>query len=166
MNTHYPRSFAALALAGVLVIGCGGGGVNPENVLAPKVRVKQVTVKGIGLEGGRLGVVLAIFNPNQFALPGTGVTATLSLNGTRFGDMSMNDSYTLAQGDTTLVTVPLDFQWTGVGGAASGILGYGTVDYGIQGTLSLLPSPSQHLQLPFNASGSVPIVKALSGSSY
>jgi LEA14-like dessication related protein len=166
MPFHSLRPLAALAIAGTVVAGCGGGGstVAPENVLNPGVHVGQVAVKSLGLQGGRLGVTLVIVNPNPFQLPGTGIGGTLYLGGVQFGDLDLEEGFMLAQEDTTRVTVPVTFQWTSVGYAARGILGYGSVDYKVQGTLYALSPLSHHLRLPFSASGSVPIVQALGGS--
>lgn len=168
MDLRSLRPLAALALAGAVVAGCGGGGgnVEPENILVPHVEVGQVAVKSLGLTGGHLSIKLVIVNPNEFSLPGTGIGGTLYLGGVQFGDLDLNEGYVLHQEDTTRVTVPLTFQWTSVGLAARGILGYGSVDYTARGTLYVLSPKGRHVGLPFSASGSVPIVQALSGASH
>jgi LEA14-like dessication related protein len=167
-----PRSLrlpAALAITGAIVAGCGGGGggnVEPENILIPHVEVGQVAVKSLGLQGGHLAATLVVVNPNEFSLPGTGIGGTLYLGGVQFGALDLNEGYVLHQEDTTRVTVPVTFQWTSVGYAARGILGYGSVDYTARGTLYVLSPKGRHFSLPFSASGSVPIVQALSGASH
>jgi len=168
MHPQSRRRLTALALAGAAVAACGGGGghVEPENILVPHVEVGKVTVKSLGLTGGHLAITLVIANPNEFSLPGTGIGGTLYLGGVHFGSLELDEGYVLHQEDTTRVIVPLTFQWTTVGGAASGILGYGSVDYTARGTLYVLSPMGRHYQLPFSASGSVPIVKALSGASH
>lgn len=168
MLSHSLRPLATLALAGAAVAGCGGGGssVTPENVLNPGVHVGQVAVKSLGLQGGRLGVTLVVVNPNPFPLPSTGIGGTLYLGGVEFGDLDLEEGTMLAQEDTTRVVVPVTFQWTSVGFAARGILGYGSVDYKVRGTIYALSPLSHHLRLPFSASGSVPIVQALGGATH
>jgi hypothetical protein len=167
----HPRallSLSALTL-GIGVVGaCGGGGgnVTPENVLAPAIHAGQVAVKSIGLEGGRLGITLVIVNPNPFTLPSTGISGTLYLGGVRFGNLELDNGFMVAQEDTTRVTAPVTFQWSSVGVAARGVLGYGSVDYKLHGTLYSLSPQGHHLQLPFTAEGSVPIVQALNGASH
>lgn len=163
------RSLTCLALAIAVVGGCGGGGggtVTPENVLAPGVQVGQVAVKSVGLQGGRLSATLVIVNPNPFTLPSTGISGSLYLGGVRFGDLQLDNGFMVAQEDTTRVAVPVSFEWSSVGLAARGILGYGSVDYKVHGTLYSLSPMGRHLQLPFSAEGSVPIVQALSGASH
>ncbi|MBK9065321.1 MAG: hypothetical protein IPL76_00350 [Gemmatimonadetes bacterium] len=51
--------------------------------------------------------------------------------------MALTNPFTLAAKDTTLLTVPLTFKWSGVASAARSVLGYGAVNYGINGRFTI-----------------------------
>lgn len=148
-----------LLLPILLLAACGPGGVNPASLIQPDVRLHHLTVRNLGLAGGTLDVALAFHNPNPFSLPGTGLTAVLDIEGTRFGDVNLLNPFTLAGKDTTLVTVPLTFQWSGVASAARSILNYGAVNYGISGKFTVKTPASASLDVPFSGQGSVPLLK-------
>jgi len=148
-----------LLLPMLLLAACGPGGVNPASLIQPGVRLHHLAVRNLGLAGGTLDVALAFHNPNNFALPGTGLTAALDIEGTHFGDVNLLNPFTLAGKDTTLVTVPLTFKWSGVAGAARSILNYGAVNYGISGKFTVKTPANVSLDVPFSGQGSVPLLK-------
>lgn len=143
----------------LLLAACGPGGVNPASLIQPDVRLHHLAVRNLGLAGGTLDVALAFHNPNNFTLPGTGLTAALDIEGTHFGDVNLLNPFTLAGKDTTLVTVPLTFQWSGVASAARSILNYGAVNYGINGKFTVKTPANVSLDVPFSGQGSVPLLK-------
>jgi len=129
----------------------------------PAVRLHHLSVRSVGLAGGALDVVLAFHNPNRIALKGTRLTAGLDIETTHFGDIAMNEPFQLTASDTTLITVPLTFQWSGVGAAARSLLNYGSVNYKINGTASVDTPIGQTLDVPFSGQGNVPLMKAVGG---
>ncbi len=146
-------------LALVVVAACGPGGVNPVNILKPDVRLHHLSVRNLGLSGGTLDVALAFHNPNQITLKGVGLTASLDIEGSRFGDVALTNPFTLAAKDTTLLTVPLTFKWSGVASAARSVLGYGAVNYGINGRFTINTPIGTPLEIPFSGQGNVPLLK-------
>jgi LEA14-like dessication related protein len=145
----------------VLVLaGCSAGGVNPANLIQPGVRVHHLGLRNVGLSGGTLDVALAFHNPNGFSLQGTGLTARLDIEGDRFGDVDLADPFSLAGRDTTLITVPLTFRWSGVAAAARSIVNYGAVNYGIKGTFHVTaPAINLPIDVPFSGQGNVPLLR-------
>lgn len=143
----------------VAVTACGPGGVNPATLIQPGVKVHHIGVKNVGISGATLDVVLAFHNPNNFTLPGTGLTADLDIENTRFGTIQMDEPFSLGGKDTTLVTVPLSFRYSSVGSAARAIIGYGAVNYKISGNFSVKTPANTSLQVPFTGSGNVPLLK-------
>ena len=110
-----------------------------------------------------MDVVLAFYNPNKIELKGTRLSAGLDIETTHFGDVNMAEAFQLTASDTSLITLPLTFQWAGVGAAARSILNYGSVNYKINGTASVDTPLGTSLDVPFSGQGNVPLIKAASG---
>ena len=70
----------------------------------------------------------------------------------------MVDAFQLTDHDTTLVTVPMSFQWVGAALAARSVLNSGAVNYRINGKASVNTPLGQPLQLPFSGEGNVPLL--------
>ncbi len=148
-----------LLLAALGLAACGPGGVNPAELIQPKVRLHHLSLRSAGLTGGMLDVVLAFHNPNQITLKGVGLSAGLDIEGSHFGDVAMSDPFSLAGRDTTLVTVPLAFRWSGVASAARSMLNTGAVNYGIQGKVTINTPANVPFDVPFSGQGSVPLLR-------
>jgi LEA14-like dessication related protein len=146
-----------LALAGL--IACGPGSVNPAELIQPRVQLHHLALRNAGITGGTLDVVLAFHNPNKVTLKGVGLSAGLDIEGSHFGDVAMTEPFSLAGKDTTLVTVPLAFKWSGVAGAARSMLNSGAVNYGIQGKVTVNTPANVPFDVPFTGQGSVPLLR-------
>ena len=129
----------------------------------PAVRLHHLSIRSIGLSGGSMDVVLAFYNPNKIELKGTRLSAGLDIETTHFGDVNLTDPFQLTASDTSLITLPLTFQWAGVGAAARSILNYGSVNYKINGTASVDTPLGTSLDVPFSGQGNVPLIKAATG---
>lgn len=144
------RMIGIVALAGS--VGCAA--LSMANFQEPTVELNTIVVRGIGLTGGTLDLVLDVTNPNSVDVKGTRLELGLDVEGTHFGDVVLNDAFNLPKGMPTTVTVPLTFNWAGVGAAARSALSYGTVKYDMKGTASL-QTPWGVEKVPFSRSGSV-----------
>ena len=140
------------------------GGPSPQDFLQPQVNLRQIGLRSVGVAGGTLDVQLAIANPNRIQVKGTQVSAALDVQGSHFGDIASTDPFTLTEQDTTLITLPLTFRWAGLTSAARSILDYGEVNYGLWGKLSVETPVGQPLEVPFNRTGAVPVVKTVTGA--
>ncbi len=147
----------SLALVALLA-ACGPGAVNPATLLQPDVRLHHLAVRNIGLSGGTLDVALAFHNPNKINLQGAGLTAGLDIEGNHFGDIVLNNPFSLVGKDTTLVTVPLTFRWSSLGSAARSVLDFGAVNYSINGKFTV-NVPGAPFDVPFSGQGNVPLLK-------
>jgi LEA14-like dessication related protein len=123
--------------------------------------LRQIALRSAGITGGTLDVQLAIANPNHIEVTGTSLTAGLDLQGQHFGDIASNNLFTLADQDTTLVTLPLSFRWADVGSAAKNILGYGEVNYHLAGNIGVKLPAGQEFTVPFTGDGSVPLLRSV-----
>jgi hypothetical protein len=152
------RKLLPLALV-ALALGCAPGTVDPLSVLQPDVRLHHLSLRNVGLSGGTLDLVLAFHNPNKINLQGTRVQAGLDIEGDHFGDIDLSNPFSLAGRDTTLLTVPLTFRWSGVATAARSVLNYGAVNYAIKGTTTIRATGIPSFDVPFSGQGSVPLLK-------
>jgi LEA14-like dessication related protein len=145
---------------GALLASCSPGSVNPADILQPEVRVHHLAIRNLGLSGGTLDIALAFHNPNKINLQGAGLTAGLDIEGTHFGDVNLTSPFSLAGKDTTLLTVPLTFRWSGMATAARSILDYGAVNYSINGKFNVTtPVLTVPLEIPFSGQGNVPLLR-------
>jgi LEA14-like dessication related protein len=142
-----------------LLPACGAGVVHPLAFIKPAVKLHHLELKNVGVAGGTLDLVLAFDNPNKISVQGTSLTAGLDIENTHFGDVELSDAFTLAAKDTTLLTVPLRFTWSGVAAAARSVLDYGAVNYKITGRFNVLTPTCAECEIPFSGEGSVPLLR-------
>jgi len=133
--------------------------VHPLAFIKPAVQLRHLELKNVGVSGGTLNLVLAFDNPNRVTVQGTSLKAGLDIEGTHFGDVDLSDAFTLAAKDTTLLTVPLRFNWSGVAAAARSVLDYGAVNYKISGRFNVLTPTCAECEIPFSGEGSVPLLR-------
>jgi LEA14-like dessication related protein len=150
----------ALALAVMTAAGCAPG--LGDAFKAPDIGLNQVVVRGIGMSGGTLDLVLDVCNPNNFTLQGTKLRVGFDVDKSHVGDITYDDDFTVTQRDTSHVTLPLTFEWSGVGGAVRTALGYGDIPYTLKGEAEI-DTPFGRRKVPFTRSGRAPLTRAGGG---
>ena len=125
----------------------------------PTVRLHHLTLRNAGFTGGTLDVVLAFYNPNRLRISGTRLEAGLDIERNHFGDIVLADAFQLTDRDTTLITVPLNFQWVGAALSLRSVLNTGAVNYHITGNASVNTPLGQPLQVPFSGEGRIPVLR-------
>jgi hypothetical protein len=143
----------------VLGTACGGQTIDPDNFIPPTVQLHHLSVKNAGVMGGTMDVVMAIYNPNRAEIKGTRLQGQLDIESSRVGDVVYTQPFELEDRDTTLVTVPMQFKWTGAGAALKGVLGYGTVKYTMNGTVTMDTPAGKPFDVPFSGQGSAAVLK-------
>ncbi|HXE57877.1 MAG TPA: LEA type 2 family protein [Gemmatimonadales bacterium] len=144
-----------LVIAGFLVlVGCSGGW---GNYVEPRIRLAGLALQSVGLKGGTLEAELDIENPNAFDIRGQELELSLDIQGDRFGDMRLADTFNLRKKDVTRVSVPLTFDWAGIGRAARAALDYGTVSYTIRGNATVRGPGGAAQVVPFSQDGTAQI---------
>jgi LEA14-like dessication related protein len=124
----------AMTVAVVAALGCRTfGGAFEE----PVVTFKNVAVRGVGLEGGSVDIVLSVYNPNGYRLDATRMTYRLLVDSVEVGSGATDSKFTVQSDDSTEVRLPLDFKWAGMSHAGRQILNQGTVPYRVVGELSV-----------------------------
>jgi len=143
-----------LAVASLVVLsGCAGVG---DFFREPELRLDHVVVRSIGLTGGTLDFAVDVHNPNSFDLRGTELRVGFDVENAHVGDVSFRQDFAVQRGDSTRLTLPVSFQWAGVGSAVRTALGYGEIPYKMSGEISL-QTPFGRRAVPFTREGRAPL---------
>jgi len=143
----------ALAMS---VAACAGIG---NHVRQPEIRLDHAVLRGIGLSGGTLDLIVDVENPNNFTLHGTRLEIGVDVEGQHFGDISYDDEFSVSENGTTTITLPLEFGWAGLGSAVKAALTYGDLPYKLKGQAQL-KTPWGRTQFPFTRQGRVPLMRS------
>ena len=118
----------------------------------PVVTLKNVKVNGLGFNGGSVDILLSVYNPNHFDLDATRLTYQLFVDTIPLGTGATDSSFTVSDGDTTQIALPLSFTWAGAGQAARSLMNTGTVNYRVAGDLTVGSSMGS-FTLPYDRTG-------------
>jgi LEA14-like dessication related protein len=140
----------------VTAIGCAS--VGRAVFREPVVTYKDAMITGLGLSGGSLEVVLSIYNPNGFRLDGTGLTYRIAVDSVPFGDGSLSERFTVQEGDSTTVRLPLQFTYAGVGQAGRTLIQTGSVNYTVSGDITV-GTPIGSFTRPYSGKGRLTTIR-------
>jgi LEA14-like dessication related protein len=140
----------AAALAGCKTLG------NALHFSEPDVQLKEIQITGIGLSGGTLNLALDVYNPNDYRLRSTRLELGIDLESTHFGDALLETPLELPSQQHTLVTVPVRFEWAGVGAGARALLARQAIRFGLTGT-AYLGTPLGDRRVQVHGNGEVPL---------
>lgn len=156
------RSFArsAFSLVALLaLVACGSFGFRQ-----PQVTLESVHLGGLGLRGGTLLVDLQVDNPNRFALNADELRYDLAVRDAEaepgdttwldFASGTYAEGFVVGAGETRTVKIPVEFSYSGLGGAASSILRSGTFTYRATGSVDVR-TPFGSRAVPFTKRGMV-----------
>jgi LEA14-like dessication related protein len=143
-----------LVVASLAACASAGRGIFRE----PVVTSKDAVITGLGLSGGSLEVVLSVYNPNSFRLDGTGMTYRIAVDSVPFGDGILSDRFTVQQGDSTTVRLPLSFTYAGVGQAGRQLIQTGSVQYTVSGEITV-GTPLGNFTRPYTGKGRLTTVR-------
>jgi len=120
----------------------------------PVVNLRSVAVRGLGLTGGSLDVKLAVYNPNHYRLDATQLRYRVNLAGDSINVASgtLTSPQTFNGEDTTVVTIPVDFTYNGIGAAGRSLLNTGAVSYHVLGDVTV-GSPVGSFTVPYSSTG-------------
>lgn len=143
-------------VAAALLAGCAG---LPGVFKDPDLGLQRVAVHGVDLTGGTMDLVVGVYNPNGFDLHGTKVQLGLDVEDSHVGDLEYTQDFQVQKGDTTVLVLPLRFNWNGLAGAVRTALGYGELPYTLKGQLTV-ETPLGNRQVPFTHQGRAPLTRA------
>lgn len=137
----------AIAITGCATLGALGG------FKEPIVNFRNVEIKGLGLTGGSIDVVLSVYNPNGFKLEGTRLTYNLQAGeNVHIGTGSLDSRFTVQDNDSTIIRLPVDFSYSGIGSVGRSILNTGSVNWRVNGDLTVA-TPIGNFTRPYDRTG-------------
>ena len=143
------RNFAVIALASLLA-GCASLGMG--SFQEPLVRFNDARIRGLGLSGGAVDVVLSVYNPNHFNLNASRLTYRLMVEDKELGTGALANAFRVGSGDSTLVSIPVDFTYAGLGSAGRKLLENGTINYRVIGDFTV-DTPLGSFTRPYDQRG-------------
>jgi LEA14-like dessication related protein len=120
----------------------------------PVVQLRDVRVRGVGLTGGSLDVLLNVYNPNHYRLDATRLTYRVMLAGdsVTLASGALDNRFTVQDRDSTVVTIPVSFTYAGVGEAGRALMNTGAVNYHVLGDVTV-GSPVGNFSVPYSSTG-------------
>lgn len=140
----------SLVLAGLTLAGCATLGLG--SFKEPIVHFSDAKIRGLGLSGGSVDVVLSVYNPNRFDLNATRLTYKLYVESNQLGTGALDNAFKVRDNDSTYVTIPIDFTYAGIGAAARELLAKGTVNYRVTGDFTVA-TPLGNFTRPYDQTG-------------
>jgi LEA14-like dessication related protein len=144
------RRAAPAALAAVVLAGCATLG--RQVFEQPVVSFRDVSIRGIGLQGGSLDVLLNVYNPNRFKLDATRLTYRLLVDSVALGTGALDQHFVVQSGDSATVRLPIQFSFSGLGAAGRQLLRSGAVNYRVLGDVTV-NTPLGSFTRPFDRTG-------------
>ncbi len=139
---------ATVAVFAISACASLGRGVFQE----PIVNFKNLQIRGLGLTGGSMDVYLSIYNPNGFRLDATRLTYNVAVGENQLGTGALDSRFTVQEKDSTEVRIPIDFTYSGIGGAARQMMQSGSVPYTVRGDVTVA-TPLGNFTRPYSGSG-------------
>jgi len=148
------RKVGIAVAASALIIGAGCSALGRAAFENPVVNLRDVKVRGVGLTGGSLDVLLSVYNPNHYRLDATRLTYRVNLAGdsVTVATGALDSRFTVQENDSTTVTIPVSFTYAGIGAAGRSILNTGAVDYHVLGDVTV-GSPVGNFTVPYSSTG-------------
>ena len=144
------RKLLIAAIAATTVGGCATLGVG--GFKQPLVQFSNVQIRGLGLTGGALDIVLSVYNPNGFNLNATRLTYRLMVEDKDLGTGVLDHAFRIKSKDSTFVTIPMDFTYAGLGVAGRQLLSSGSVNYRVIGDITA-DTPVGSYTVPYDQRG-------------
>jgi LEA14-like dessication related protein len=146
------RRVAIVVSAVAIASGLGCASVGRQMLQEPVVTLKDVRLVGLGVTGGTLDVFLNIYNPNEFRLDGSRLTYRVFADSAAVGGGTLEQQFTVQNGDSTSIRLPLTFTYAGLGAAARQIQNQGSVNYRVTGEIEVA-TPIGKFTRPYDQSG-------------
>lgn len=142
-------------LAGSALVAVGGCSVLGRAAFQnPVVNLHSVAIRGLGLTGGSLDVQLSVYNPNGYRLDATHLNYRVNLAGdsVTVASGALDTRTTVQSNDSTIVTIPVNFTYAGIGQAGRALLNTGAVNYHVLGDVTV-GSTVGNFTVPYSTTG-------------
>jgi LEA14-like dessication related protein len=148
------RKLAVMVAASAAIAVAGCSTLGKAIFQQPIVNLKNVQIRGVGLTGGSLDVVLGVYNPNHYRLDATRLTYRVMMGGDslQVANGALDSRFSVNDNDSTTVTIPVSFTYAGLGAAGRSILNTGAVSYHVLGDVTV-GSPVGNFTVPYSSVG-------------
>jgi len=146
------RKSAIIAASIAIASSVGCATMGRQMLKEPVVTLKEVKLVGFGMTGGTLDVFLNIYNPNEFRLDGSRLTYQVFADSVAVGGGTLDQQFTVQDGDSTTLRLPLTFTYAGLGAAARQMQNQGSVNYRVKGDIEVA-TPIGRFTRPYDQSG-------------
>jgi LEA14-like dessication related protein len=147
------RKIALVAASAAMLVSAACSTLGKAGFEQPVVNLKDVKIRGLGLTGGNLDVQLSVYNPNHYRLDATRLTYKVMLSDSIPVANGLLDSrFTVQDRDSTTVTIPVTFTYTGIGEAGRQLLQMGAVNYKVLGDVTV-GSVVGNFTIPYSSTG-------------
>lgn len=148
------KKLLSMLAASALVAVAGCSVLGKAAFQNPVVHLQSVAVRGLGLTGGALDVKLSVYNPNHYRLDATQLTYRVNLAGdsVTVATGTYDSRFTVQDNDSSIVTIPVDFTFAGIGAAGRSLLNTGAVGYHVLGNVTV-GSAVGNFTVPYSSTG-------------
>jgi LEA14-like dessication related protein len=151
LSTRIPRLTALLAA--LILVGAAGCARMAQSAFQnPVVELKDVVMRGVGLQGGTLDVILDVQNLNDYRIDVSKVTYTVFAESLKVATGDVTKMVTLDNKSRTEVTLPVSFTFREVQQAANILIQRGSVEYTVEGDFTLA-TPFGSITRPYRSKG-------------
>jgi LEA14-like dessication related protein len=134
MTQFRRRAIVALSM---LAATAGCSFMQRQAFKAPDVYVSDVRLTGVGTQGGKIDIVLAIYNPNNFRLDGSNLHYKALVDSVLIGEGTVEKRVTIEKRDSGEVRVPVTFGFREILEAAQKLTKRGSLPFEIAGDLKV-----------------------------
>ncbi len=125
---------------------------NPQTFRQPTVAFRDVRVRGVGLKGGAVDVVVRVYNPNPYRLDIRRTAYTLMSDTVTVGRGTLDKPFRVGSGDSTVLHLPITFSYAALGSAGQVLMNTGTAPYRVLGALTLATETGP-IDVPYDQTG-------------
>jgi LEA14-like dessication related protein len=141
------------AVTAAVAITAGCSALGRQAFQQPVVRLQSVRVNGVGLTGGNLDVRLSVYNPNGYRLDATRMTYNVLVgDSVQLATGIVETRFTVDGKDSSVVPIPVNFTFAGIGAAGRQLLNSGGVNYRVQGDVTV-GTVVGNFAVPYSATG-------------
>jgi LEA14-like dessication related protein len=126
------------AVSAAIAVTAGCSALGRQAFQQPIVHLQDVRVNGVGLTGGNLDVKLSVYNPNGYRMDATRMSYNVVVgDSVRFATGTVDSRFTVNGNDSSVVTIPVNFTYAGIGAAGRQLLNTGGVNYHVNGDVTV-----------------------------
>ncbi len=118
----------------------------------PTVTLKEFVITGLGLTGGSVDVVLQVYNPNGYKLDALSMTYQVDVDSIKLGNGVVDKRFVVQGNDSSIVHLPVQFSYAGVGAAGRSLLTSGAINYRVRGDFTVA-TPVGNFTRPYDRTG-------------